>query len=255
MGRLDLQRVSAQLHGRRLRGPLLYREQTTSTNDDALALAAAGATEGTVVIAGEQVQGRGRRQRSWAGHLDHSLLFTLILRPTLPPELFPRLVNMIGVGVADGCGHAAGCPVGTKWPNDVMAGGRKIVGILVEARAPGYAVAGIGINVLGGATDFPPELRDKAGTLASCATTSLTREDVLAAVLNETDRWYDALLRGEWDQVLARQRELETTLGHEHTVLVGDEHISGIVRDLSPEGGLVIETADGLRTVTVGEVS
>lgn len=260
---LDLQRVSAQL-GRgsgfqprpnsRLRGPLIYRAQTTSTNDDALAMAAAGAAEGTVIIGGEQTRGRGREQRSWFGHPDHSLLFSLILRPPLPSELFPRLVNAIGVGVAEGCAAATGQPVGTKWPNDIVAAGRKVGGILLEARPPDYAVAGIGINVLGETADLPPELRETAGSLAACCSASLTRADVLAAVLNAMDCWYDLLLRGGWDGVVARQRELETTLGQERTVLTGEARLTGTVRDLSPEGGLVLDTPQGARTITVGEV-
>jgi BirA family biotin operon repressor/biotin-[acetyl-CoA-carboxylase] ligase len=275
MSGLDLQRVSEQLRGVCLRGPLLYHSQTGSTNDDARALAAAGAAEGTTVIAGEQTHGRGRHQRSWFGHPDHSLLFSLVLRPALPSELFPRLVNTIGVGVAAGCAAAAGQPVGTKWPNDIIAGGRKVGGILLEARPPNYAIAGIGLNVLGDTVDLPPELRATAGSLAACAlaqfwegspdpdhralesppTGLLRREDVLAGVLNEIDNWYGVLLRGDWASIIGRQRELETTLGQERTIAIGDTSLTGTVRDLSPEGGLVLDTPQGSRTFSVGEVS
>jgi len=254
MSGLDLERVSAQLRGQRLRGPLIFHSQTTSTNDDARALAAAGAAEGTVVIAGEQTQGRGRYQRSWFGHPDYALLFSLILRPTFPAEQLPRLVNTIGVGVAEGCAAAARCAVGTKWPNDIIVAGLKVGGILIEVPEPGCAVAGIGLNVLGGNADLPPELREIAGTLAVASAVPLTREDVLASVLNAVDHRYDVLLRGEWEEVVARQRELETTLGQERTVLVGGTDITGTVRDLSPDGGLMLETPQGPRTITVGEV-
>jgi BirA family biotin operon repressor/biotin-[acetyl-CoA-carboxylase] ligase len=251
---LDLQRVTAQLHGVRLRGPLIFRAHTPSTNDDASALAGAGAAEGTIVIAGEQSAGRGRHARSWFGHPDHSLLFSLVLRPALPPGLFPRLVNMVGVAVAEGCAAAAECAVGTKWPNDVIVQGRKIAGLLVEARLPDIAIVGIGINVDGGPDDLPPELRDSAGTLAAGALAVPSREAVLAAVLNATDRWYDTLLRGDWDQIVARQRELEITLGQDRTIVVGETRVTGTVRDLSPEGGLILEVGGTLRTITVGEI-
>ncbi|MBU0609534.1 MAG: biotin--[acetyl-CoA-carboxylase] ligase [Armatimonadetes bacterium] len=254
MSGIDLQRVSAQLRGRRLRGPLIFHSQTTSTNDDAKALAAAGAAEGTVVIAGEQTQGRGRYQRSWFGHPDYALLFSLILRPTLLVEQLPRLVNTIGVGVAEGCAAAARRAVGTKWPNDIIVDELKVGGILIEALEPGYAVAGVGLNVLGGNASLPPELREIAATLAAASAVPLTREDVLASVLNAVDHWYDVLLREQWEEVVARQRELETTLGQERTVLVGGTEITGTVRDLAPDGGLMLDTPEGLRTITVGEV-
>lgn len=251
---LDVDAVAAQLRGGRLRGPLAYRAQTASTNDDARALAGRGAAEGTVVIAGEQTQGRGRHARPWFGHPDHSLLFSLLLRPTLPTDQWPRLVNMVGVAVADALRTAAGCAVGTKWPNDIMVAGRKLGGILIEAQAPEHAIVGIGLNVLGDAADLPDELRDKATSLAAHATQPVTREPVLASVLNALDEAYAALLDGRWDSLLARQRALETTLGQERTIVIGAETLTGVVRDLSPEGGLVLETAQGVRTVTVGEV-
>lgn len=204
MPELDLPWVAERLTGARLRGPLLYRPRTGSTNDDALALAAAGAAEGTVVIAGEQTHGRGREQRSWFGHPDGSLLFSIILRPTLPAEHFPRLVHMAGVAVAEGCAEATGLAVGTKWPNDIMvvpagapagpAEGLKVGGILLQSQAPHYAVLGIGLNVRGEAADLPAELRDTAGFLASRSDAgTLTREAVLVAVLGCLDRHYGEL--------------------------------------------------------------
>lgn len=260
---LDLAAVAAELRGSRLRGPLIHRSRTESTNDDVREMAEAGADEGTVVIAQEQTQGRGRRGRAWFGHPDHSLQFSILLRPALPSEQFPRLVNMVGVAMAEGCAQAAGCVVGTKWPNDLIVPGRpaassgpgrKVGGILVEANAPRYAVAGIGLNVLSDASDFPPELANSATSLASASSACLTREAVLAAALNALDRWYGVLLQGDWDAILRRQRELESTLGHDRTVTVDGDAVTGRVLDLSPDGGLLVQTAGGVRAITVGEV-
>lgn len=251
---LDLDAVASQLRGRRLRGPLIYRSRTGSTNDDARGMAEAGAGEGAVVIAGEQLQGRGRHGRAWFGDPDNSLQFSILLRPPLPPEQFPRLVNTIGVAVAEGCADAIRCDVGTKWPNDLILRGRKVGGILLEANAPQYAVAGIGLNVLGDDGQFPADLQGSATCLQAALTGDLSREAVLAAVLNALDRWYETLLNGRWDKVLAHQRTMETTLGQEHTVRVGEEAVHGRVLDLSPEGGLLVETEHGARVVTVGEI-
>jgi len=254
MSRLDLEWVQAHLTGLRLRGPLVYHEVTASTNDDARAMAVAGAPEGTVVIAGEQSAGRGRRERAWFGDPHNSLLFSFILRPTLPAHEYPRLVNTIGVAVAEACSAEAGCAVGTKWPNDVIAEGRKVGGILLEASAPHYAIVGIGLNVLGDESQFPPELRDTAGALAACATRDLSREPLLAAVLNQIDLRYDDVLQGRWDDIVTTQRGLETTLGRTVTIQAGGTAISGSALDLSPSGGLILDTADGRRVIDTGEI-
>lgn len=250
---LDLQAVEAQLTGRRPRGPLLYRVQTTSTNDDAIALAASGAAEGTVVIAGHQSAGRGRRQRIWLANPGHSLLFSIILRPSLPVAQWPRLVPLIGIAAVEACEAAGASAVRLKWPNDVMIAGRKVAGILLETRVPDFAVAGIGFNLLGSVADLPADLRETATTLAQHAA-SPNREQLLAAFLNALDTWYDQLLAGQWPQILARRRELEMTLGQTRTIQTGDTAITGRIADLSPEAGLVMETPYGLRTIEVGEV-
>lgn len=250
---LDLQAVEAQLTGSRLRGPLLYRAQTTSTNDDAMALAASGAGEGTVLIAGHQTAGRGRRQRVWLSNPDHSLLFSIILRPALPAAEFPRLVPLIGIAAAEACAAAGASEVRLKWPNDVLISGRKVAGILVETRVPEFAVAGIGFNVLGSACDLPVELHATATTLAEQVARP-DREQLLAAFLNALDTWYCQLLAGQWPQILTRRRELEMTLGQTRTIQTGDTAITGRITDLSPEAGLVIETPTGQRTIEVGEV-
>ena len=192
MRELDLAWVAARLTGERLRGPLLYRPRTTSTNDDALALAADGAAEGTVVIAVEQTRGRGRMERTWFGSPDGSLLCSVVLRPTLPAADWPQLVMLAGEAVASACADVTGLPVCTKHPNDVMLNGRKIGGLLLESQAPRYAVLGIGLNVRGETGGLPDDLQATAAFLVS-STSPLTREAVLVAVLNRLDERYAAL--------------------------------------------------------------
>jgi BirA family biotin operon repressor/biotin-[acetyl-CoA-carboxylase] ligase len=137
--------------------PRLHLRETASTNDRARALAATGAPHGTLVTAAAQTAGRGRQGRTWSAPPGRALLCSLLLRDH--DELLPLRA---GLAVAD----LAGAGALVKWPNDVLLDGRKVAGILVEARPQdGWAVLGIGVNVAVDVADLPPELRDRAATL------------------------------------------------------------------------------------------
>lgn len=137
--------------------PRLHLRETTSTNDRARALAEARAPHGTLVTAGRQTAGRGRQGRTWAAPAGRALLCSLVLREH--DELLPLRA---GLAVADVAGDGAA----VKWPNDVLLDGRKLAGILVEARPQaGWAVLGIGVNVAVALEDLPEALRDRAASL------------------------------------------------------------------------------------------
>jgi BirA family transcriptional regulator, biotin operon repressor / biotin---[acetyl-CoA-carboxylase] ligase len=137
--------------------PRLHLREIDSTNERARALAVAGAPHGTVVTAGVQTAGRGRQGRTWTAPPGTALLLSLVVR-----EIDLLLPLRAGLAVADLAGPAAR----VKWPNDVLVDGRKVAGILVEARPQeGWAVVGIGINAAVDVAQLPAELRDRAGTL------------------------------------------------------------------------------------------
>ncbi len=141
--------------------PRLHLRTTGSTNERARTLAEGGAPHGTLVTASEQTAGRGRQGRTWVTPPGTAIAASLILRTF--DDLLPLRA---GLAVAD----LAGIEARVKWPNDVLLDDRKLAGILAEARAPDWAVLGIGVNV----TSVPPEL---AGTAAS-----LSRDDVEPAL-------------------------------------------------------------------------
>jgi BirA family biotin operon repressor/biotin-[acetyl-CoA-carboxylase] ligase len=143
--------------GDRLGRPRLHLRETGSTNDRVRALAAAGAPHGTLVTAGAQTAGRGRQGRTWTAPPGRALLCSLLLR-----AYDPLLPLRAGLAVAD----LAGDEARVKWPNDVLLDGRKLAGILVEARPQdGWAVLGIGVNVAVDPAELPPEVRERAATL------------------------------------------------------------------------------------------
>jgi BirA family biotin operon repressor/biotin-[acetyl-CoA-carboxylase] ligase len=155
--------------------PRLHLRVVDSTNAKARALAEQGAAHGTLVTATEQTAGRGRQGRSWAGPPGSALLMSLVLR-----EHDDLLSLRAGLAVADVAhGHAQ-----VKWPNDVLVGGRKVAGILVEGRPQeGWAVLGVGVNVAVELADLPAELHETAGTLGrSRADVEPFLADLLAAL-------------------------------------------------------------------------
>jgi BirA family transcriptional regulator, biotin operon repressor / biotin---[acetyl-CoA-carboxylase] ligase len=142
---------------RALGRPRLHLRETTSTNERARALAAAAAPHGTLVTTAHQTAGRGRQGRTWSAPPGTALLCSLILR-----TYDPLLPLRAGLAVAD----VAGPEARVKWPNDVLLEGRKVAGILVEARAAdGWAVLGMGVNVALDPATLPADVRARAGTL------------------------------------------------------------------------------------------
>ena len=214
--------------------PRLHLRLATSTNDRAKALAARGAAHGTLVTAAEQTAGHGRQGRAWHAPVDEALLMSLVLRS--PPALLPLSA---AVAVAD----AAGPDAQIKWPNDVLRDGRKVAGILVEARpSDGWAVLGIGVNVA--VSTFPAELRDIAGSLGR---SPADVEPFLAELLGALER----RLAAPGTEVLEAWRSRDALLGRTVSWPEG----TGVARGLDGEGRLVVELPGGGRTTLgAGEV-
>lgn len=216
--------------------PRLHLRLTDSTNTRARELALRGAPHGTLVTADEQSAGHGRQGRTWSAPPRSSLLASLVLRD--PPALLPLAA---AVAVA----HVAGPPATIKWPNDVLLGGRKVSGILVEGRPQeNWAVLGIGINVAVDVERLPPELHATAATLGRSPDEV---EEVLAELLAALDRWLaapDGALLDAW-------RARDALLGKPVSWSGG----SGVGEGIDGEGRLVVALADGGRTtLEAGEV-
>lgn len=178
--------------------PLTELDEAASTNDALRALAEQGAAEGTAVVARTQTHGRGRQHRPWHSPPGLGLYLSVLLRPPWPAADSGVLALLAGIAVATALRQLGVPGVALKWPNDVLTGGKKISGVLVEPVLRGdhigFAVIGIGVNVRHGAEDFPPELR---GTATSCALAgaACTPEQALAAVLAALEAAYRCALR------------------------------------------------------------
>jgi BirA family transcriptional regulator, biotin operon repressor / biotin---[acetyl-CoA-carboxylase] ligase len=216
--------------------PHRHYGSTDSTNTRARELAAAGAPHGTIVTAGEQTAGRGRQGRTWTAPPGKALLYSAIVRPLEERHaMLPLAVPLAVCEAAEHLNPDLECKV--KWPNDIHVEGRKLAGVLIEARPQdGWAVLGIGLNLSIEEDEFPPELRATAVSLFT-----------VGPLNQRLDHWVQA----EPDEVLAAWRSRDALRGKE----VAWEGGSGVADGVDDRGYLLVVTPGGDRiAVGAGEV-
>lgn len=243
---------------RRLRGPVVHRDVVDSTNRLAIDLARDGAEEGTAVVAEEQTAGRGRLGRTWESPPRLNLYLSVVLRPPMPPVDVPLLALVAAVAVAEAIAAETGLRAEIKWPNDVLLGGRKAAGILTELEAEAdrvrFVVLGIGVNLNAGRDDLPPELRDKATSLARECGRPVDRAGFTARLLERLDADYDELLAAGFTGLRRRYEERHALTGR-WVAVEGARRIEGEVRGIDADGALLVETTAGVERVLSGEVT
>ncbi len=173
---------------------IIVLEQTSSTNDAILQVATANSNQGLVLFAEHQTAGRGQRGNRWESAAGKGLWFSVLLRPKIQINDSGQLTIWAIETISDVIRIEFSLEPAIKLPNDVQLSGRKVAGVLVEMRAqdkaPHLAVVGIGINVNQSMEDFPPELQDRAISLAMALHRPVDRRQFAVAVLRYLDRTY-----------------------------------------------------------------
>lgn len=245
------QRLRTRFVGRNV----LYYAMTSSTMDVAKQAVTDGAAEGTIVIADQQTAGRGRLGRTWLSPPESSILLSIILYPKL--DELPRLNMATCLAVAQSIEKVTGLKPSIKWPNDVLIGGKKVSGMIMESDVQGdivrYAIVGIAVNV-----NLEPssihEIAETATSLKEELGHEVSRLEVLEALLGEFEDIYGAMRRGkpidkDW------RRRLET-LGREVTVRCGQDVREGYAESVDEDGSLLLRLPDGsLVTIAAGDVT
>ncbi len=262
-GRAPLQaaRLRERLRGCALPYRIQVVAQTDSTQLRARAAVAAGAAEGWAMLAEEQTAGRGRSGQGWVAPPGSALLASVVLRPgVLAPTLAP-LALVAGVAVAEAVEAVGGPAVRLKWPNDCLALGRKLAGVLVEGVDPGpgadpgapAVVVGIGCNVEAEPSELGPDL---AGVATSCraAGRPVSREALAVAVLSALADAYRRWQRQGFEPARAAWLARAADLGREVEATGPAGPLRGRVVGLDAAGGLRLETAGGAVTVRAGAV-
>lgn len=239
-----------------------YKQYDTidSTNLEAKRLLQAGeAGHGTVLVAQTQTAGKGRLGRAWDS-VQGGIWCSVILEPNVPPEEMSRYSFVMAVAVAEGIRQSTGLAAEVKWPNDVLLHGKKICGILLELVAvkhqPMRLIAGFGINANQALDDFPAEVQQKATSLAIEAGHPVDRAQVLEAILARLDANSALLEQQGFEPVRETWMALSCVIGKEvQIVQQGNTMLAGTAIGLADDGALQIQTAHGIETIIVGDVS
>lgn len=229
---------------------LLIRESVESTNDEARRLALGGAAEGLIVLAESQTAGRGRRGAAWFSPHGDSLAFSILLRPSDPIALWPRLALAAGLAVAEAL-ETFGLQPGIKWPNDIWLGKRKVAGILVEA-GPDFAVVGIGLNV--NTTSFPTDVSEIATSLRLETSRSFAPADVLGVIIRKfAARRHQ--IGSDFESLISAVRLRCILTGHRVSLKTNDGSRIGVIEGIGPGGELLFRSPEGLeRLIQADEV-
>jgi BirA family biotin operon repressor/biotin-[acetyl-CoA-carboxylase] ligase len=229
--------LKTKLVGRRV---LVY-ERTSSTNEVAAEYGKNPDNNGLVVFAEEQTAGRGRSGAKWHSRRGQSLLFSLLLTDcNISGE---TLSLACAVAVAEAIGQVGPAHARIKWPNDIILDGKKVAGILVEARA-GVLVIGIGINCHQATDDFPRDLRKTATSLDLTSGTRCHRVAVAKRVLTSLDHWLRTAARNP-KQVIDTWNRLSTQLGQRLTLSCNRKRFAGHCIGVDPEKGLILQLDHG----------
>ena len=239
-------------------GEIWTLESTGSTNTVAMEQGMLGLPGPLAIFAEHQTAGRGRFARKWESHSGEGLCLSLLLRPEAPQKLWPRLPTLAALAVAR-C--AAEClpheAVQIKWPNDIVARGKKLAGLLAETgsdpvRGP-FFVLGIGLNIH--QLTFPAPLDATATSLRILSGQAQEKAAVAARLLGHLGRVLP-LLEEDFPAALKEVEARSCVLGHLLTLHTGTHTIVGNAESLDSEGRLQIRTQDGtLQSFAAGEVS
>ncbi len=254
MSDLDATRLQVAFRQSRFLKHFFFYPSINSTNEKAKELAVRGAEEGTLVIADRQTEGRGRSGRHWFSPPELGLYVSVIFRPRI------QLQSAFGMHMAVALAAAEATDtvrtqgmMGIKWPNDLVAEGRKVAGVLTELGVQGgeldWCVVGIGLNVNHSMADFPPDIRRRATSLRELSLRRLDRTELLVRMTEGFGVWYGRFLEGGMDALIPEWRRRSTILGRDVRVETPGEAIIGVVRGLAENGALLVELENGTEQV------
>lgn len=242
----------------RVFGNKIYTFETIdSTNKCAKAVAGVGAGEGTVVIAEHQTAGRGRLGRLWEANPNENLTFSIVLRPKVGPDSLNLLPLYVAVAIAQAIEKTTGLKVECKWPNDLLIARKKVAGILIEGSVKQnqveFVVIGIGINV--NQQNFGGELAPKATSLRLACGKEIDRVKLFRESLLALESTYPTVCLTGFQSVLPQWLSRSTMINKPISVSQQGNLISGVVKGLSRDGGLILQSEGAEKTLFAGDVT
>ena len=215
--------------------------------------------DGTVILAGRQTAGRGRRGRGWVSPEGTGIWMSLILKPDIPPREGIKMTQIAVAAVCKSIRELTKLNALIKWPNDIVINGKKVCGILTEMAGElnkiNYIVIGIGINV--NMKDFPDEIKKYATSLFIEGNKKIDRKVLLINILKNFEDLYDAYIKDlSLDKTLSIVRNYSVMLGKNIRIIQGRSEKKGRAIHINEDGLLLIDLEDGSRElISSGEVS
>jgi len=225
-----------------------------STNSEARRLAGAGEPGPVWISADRQTAGYGRRGRAWSSDTGN-LAATLLLRPDAPPAIVGQLSFVAALATAEMAAHFAPQAVITvKWPNDVLADGAKLAGILLEAgldsQSGGWLAIGIGVNL----ASFPPDTEFPATSLAQLGIAAPSSDEALTVLAARFAHWYDAWMKDGFETIRAAWLARAGGLGGPIRARLPTETRQGVFEGIDASGALLLNEHGNVRAIAAGEV-
>jgi BirA family transcriptional regulator, biotin operon repressor / biotin---[acetyl-CoA-carboxylase] ligase len=259
--KLDHDVLQKSIVGTIFEGKLHLFPSIESTNTHAMREASKGAPHGSVYIAEEQTAGRGRGDHAWHSEPYTGIYVSVLLRPQMAAADGLWLSLATGLAVQHAIGNVTGLVTDIRWPNDLLVGGRKACGILMEMNAEAsrvrYAVIGIGINV--NQAEFPEDIRNQATSLRLAAGRRIDRNSLVVALLESLREEILALIQPESFAaaslgILGRLERKSTWIRGKQVVVDEAGGYTGVTAGLDDKGFLLVQTDDGVRRVLSGGV-
>ena len=250
--------LKSLLHNKIIGKNLIVLDSVNSTNDYLKKLGNEGCENGTVVAAREQTKGKGRLGRTWQSKKDDGIAFSVLLRPNVAPSEVSAITPLAGLAVCKAIREYTKLDCVIKWPNDIIIGRKKLVGILTEMSAEfdavEYVITGIGINV--DHTSFPEEIAFKATSLLLETGRHIDKNEFLACVLEHLENEFVKNNLELTPTALSEYTDLCATVGRSVTFQRGTRRISGMAVGVSEHGELKVMMSDGtISLVNSGEVT
>ncbi len=246
--------LETESFGRNIR----YEPVAKSTQILAHQWARAGAVEGSLVIADEQQEGKGRLGRTWHSPPRTGIWMSLILRPSIPLQQASHLTLLASVGVCMAIRKQTNLPITIKWPNDLLLHGKKVCGILTELRGDqdriNYVILGMGLNVNQTEEDFPVDLREIATSLAVEGGKKYSRANLIAQIMQELEEYYRLYLKGGFDPIREKWESLSNLMGKSITARTPQTTVVGIAERLHSDGSLLVRSGGEVITIYSADI-
>ncbi len=250
--------IKASLTTKIIGKELTVLDTVSSTNDYIKALGGNGCKNGFVAAAREQTKGKGRLGRVWQAKKDDCLAFSFLLRPNIAPSEVAAITPLAGLAVCKALRYFTGINCMIKWPNDIIVGRKKLVGILTEMSAEfdavEYIVTGVGVNT--DTTEFPEEIAAKATSIFLETGKKTDKNKLLACLLEYIENEFIANDLRLSDNALAQYTDMCATISRNVTFFRNGKSISGMACGIDKNGELKVMLADSsVCLVNSGEVT